>query len=85
MEKKERTIKEILYKIANNLAITTTNMEDMIPELKAKQKEWHHMLQDYRIKSKIQSYDIRDAPEYHGILELEKELLATTDLTVAML
>lgn len=27
-----------------------------------------------RMKSKIQSYDIRDCPEYEGILELEKLL-----------
>lgn len=27
-----------------------------------------------RMKSKIQSYDIRDCPEYAGILELEKLL-----------
>ena len=25
----------------------------------------------YRIKSKVQSYDIRDCDEYYGILELE--------------
>jgi len=59
-------------------------MSEMLPEMKAKQKDYH-LLQNYRIKSKIQSYDIRDAPEYQGILELEKELLSTTDLTVAML
>ena len=28
----------------------------------------------YRIKSKIQSYDIRDSPEYKGILDLQKQL-----------
>lgn len=29
----------------------------------------------FRMKSKVQSYDLRDCEEYYGILELEKLLL----------
>lgn len=36
----------------------------------------------YRIKSKIQSYDIRDSPEYKGILDLQKQLERKIDLSL---
>jgi hypothetical protein len=31
-------------------------------------------LKNFRMKSKVQSYDLRDCEEYYGILELEKVL-----------
>jgi hypothetical protein len=33
-----------------------------------------HALKEYRIKSLIQTYDIRDAEKYKGVLELERML-----------
>lgn len=31
-----------------------------------------HAIMGYRIKSSIQTYDIRDSEEYYGVIELEK-------------
>ena len=39
-----------------------------------------YALKKYRIKSLIQTYDIRDAERFAGVLELEKLLLENQDI-----
>jgi len=49
------------------------SFEQRTIQLKKSQEKLFQKKQ-YRMKSKVQSYDIRDCSEYFGVLELEKLL-----------
>jgi len=48
-----------------------------------KKKEAHlKTIRPYRMKSKVQTYDLRDSEQYYGVLELEKLLKEDKEIDV---
>ena len=70
---KKRAIKEAKAR-ANSAVGDTRTMEDKILFLKKYEVELIENRLQKRLKSNIQSYDIRDSVEYAGALEIEKLL-----------
>ena len=70
LKNKEKEIFKKLNELCRLLDIDEITIEGKIKELQ------RNVLQliakkNYRMKSKVQTYDIRDCEEYYGILELE--------------
>lgn len=74
LDKKENIIDHKIEELCKKVGIDTSTTDERIHLLK-KNTLILHALMKYRIKSKIQTYDIRDQDEYNGILNLEKLLL----------
>ena len=73
MEKKEKLLEEKIGALSLLLGINECNIKKRIHALK-KQEATLNTLKKFRIKSKVQTYDLRDCEEYQGVLELEKLL-----------
>ena len=71
MANKEDLITQKLDKIAADMQIDEYTMQKRIDQIKLRMSS---LKDQTRMKSKIQSYDIRDCPEYEGILDLERLL-----------
>ncbi len=73
MEDKEALTTEKIYKLCELAELPFMPIEKSVVQLKRNQDKIFKIKQ-YRMKSKVQSYDIRDCSEYFGVLELEKLL-----------
>ena len=73
MIEKERLLAHKINALAKLLEIDEPTIAERIRILRIRKKEMFQK-KAYKIKSKLQSYDIRDGAEYYGILELEKQL-----------
>ena len=71
MIEKERLLSYKLMGLSKKLQIDEPTMAERIRMLRINKQEIFRV-KKYRIKSKLQSYDIRDCGEYYGVLELEK-------------
>jgi len=75
---KEKTIEAKISQLCKLIAIEEPTVQERIRQLKLHEDALHDK-KSFRMKSKVQSYDLRDCEEYYGILELEKLLLDAQD------
>jgi len=81
MKAKEKMIEHKINKYCKLIKINKTTMKSKINQLKLQEAKLVEA-KEFRMKSKIQSYDIRDCDQFYGILELEKLLKKSTDLNM---
>jgi hypothetical protein len=78
---KQRTIESRITQHCKLIGIDEPTIPERIRQLKLHEEAlWNK--KSFRMKSKVQSYDLRDCEEYYGILELEKLLLDAEDNNV---
>lgn len=70
LQDKDKAINKELMKICKEAGIDEPTLGSKIAQLLKQQESIRHLRKN-RIKSKIQTYDIRDCEEYYGILQLE--------------
>lgn len=75
---KERLIEQKLNGLCKLIGLSEPTLELRIRALKFKEPEILEK-KNYRMKSRVQSYDLRDSEEYTGLLELEKVLRELKD------
>ena len=75
---KERMLTHKLTALAHQANIDEPTLAERIRQMEVQPKLMMEC-KTYRIKSKIQSYDIRDSPEYKGVLDLQKQLERKVD------
>lgn len=73
MQDKRAAIAHQIDLLCVDLGIDEPTIEAKIHELR-KNESRLKTIKKYRIKSKVQSYDIRDAEDFYGVLELEQML-----------
>lgn len=73
MAEKKRVIEQKINGLCKLIGLSEPTLELKIRALKFKEPEILEK-KNYRMKSKVQSYDLRDCEEYTGLLELEKVL-----------
>jgi len=73
LSQKERVIQAKFHELCKVLEIEEPTIEEKIKKLQIN-VERLMSLRNYRIKSRVQSYDIRDCEQYMGVLELESLL-----------
>ena len=78
MISKEQLIKRKINKLCKIVGVNEATTDEKIKQLKISEDKLLE-LKDYKMKSKVQSYDLRDCEEYYGILELEKLLRENQD------
>ena len=76
MEAKRSTIESKIDELCKEVGIDESDMREKTKQLRLKEAELIDS-KTFLMKSKLQSYDIRDSEDYYGILELEKLLLKT--------
>ena len=78
MISKEKLIEKKINKLCKLIGVNENTIGEKIKQLKIQEDKLLE-LKDYKMKSKVQSYDLRDCDEYYGILELEKLLRENQD------
>ena len=73
MQDKRSTIVHSINNLCELLQINESSIEAQIHQLRRNETRLKS-IKKYRIKSKIQSYDIRDSEDFYGVLELEQLL-----------
>ena len=82
MEDKKRVIEHQIGADCSTIGIDTElPLDKQIDQLKIKQTELFN-IKKYKMKSKVQTYDIRDSEDYNGFLELEVVLRENRQSTV---
>jgi hypothetical protein len=73
LEAKLRMLERKIDELCKLVGVSEGTLEERMLKLKRRQLELLQIV-EYRMMSKVQSYDIRDCQEYFGILELERIL-----------
>ena len=78
MISKERLIEKKINRLCKLVKVNEPTIDEKIKQLKKSEGKLLE-LKNFRMKSKVQSYDLRDCEQYYGILELEKVLRENQD------
>ena len=73
LQEKQSLLTDKLDALAKKLRIAEPTMDERIQCIR-KERARLEELNPHKMKSKVQSYDIRDSEEFDGVLELEKQL-----------
>ncbi len=75
-------LEQKLFALADQVGFRVSNIHEQVKVLRKKEILIQAFKRDkYRIKSLIQTYDIRDAEKYQGVLELERLLQKKNEMS----
>ena len=81
MDRKKKEIETEIKKLCKLVGIQEATHELRANKLLVNEKDLLSR-KEYKMKSKVQSYDIRDIDHYNGILELEAQLRETGGIII---